>query len=64
MAEMTEQEIATALGVSRQYVHHLLQKVMKKFKKKLRIRGIKNYADISIEQALNDIFTGRADERV
>lgn len=55
--EMSSQEIAEVLGVSRVYVDMTIRKALAKVKKGLTRYRIYQYSDISIEGAMRDLLT-------
>lgn len=52
--EMSLQEIADVLGCSRQNVEQRLRKIFRKFQKRLRLKGIYQYSDIALGDAVVD----------
>lgn len=53
---MTLEEIANALGVTRERVRQIERKAFYKIQKALRERGIHKYSDISIEHVVADVL--------
>lgn len=50
--EMSLQQIADVLGCSRQNVEEKLRGIFRKFKNKLKSKGIYQYSDIAISDAV------------
>ena len=55
--EMSSQEIAQALGVSRVYVDEIIKKALQRVKQRLTRYRIYEYSDISIEGEMRDLLT-------
>lgn len=55
--EMSSQEIAQALGVSRVYVDEIIKKALQRVKQRLARYRIYEYSDISIEGEMRDLLT-------
>lgn len=55
--EMSSQEIAKALGVSRVYVDEIIKKALQRVKQRLTRYRIYEYSDISIEGEMRDLLT-------
>ncbi len=55
--EMSSQEIAKELGVSRVYVDTIIKKALEKVRKRLTNLRIYEYSDISIEGEMRDLLT-------
>jgi DNA-directed RNA polymerase sigma subunit (sigma70/sigma32) len=53
---MTLEEIADALGMTRERVRQIERKALLKIRKELRNRGINNYSDLSVEQLVSDVI--------
>lgn len=49
---MTMQEIATHFGITRQAVEQIINKALLKLRRELMLKGINQYDDLSIEDAI------------
>ena len=53
---MTLEEIADALGMTRERVRQIERQAFVKIKKALRAKGIHKYSDISVEQVISEVI--------
>ena len=59
---MTLEEVATVLGCSRERVRQIEREALKKLRKKLALKGIAVYRDVSADTyGSSDIFTTKID---
>lgn len=54
--EMTLQEIADEMKISRERVRQIIERAFIRIRKRLRAMGVNGYSDISIEEALSQAF--------
>ena len=52
---MTLEEVATVLGCTRERVRQIEKEALRKLKKKLALKGIKEYKDVAVDES--DTFT-------
>lgn len=55
-SEMTLQEVADTLGITRERVRQIEKKALYRIRSELRKRGITQYSDLSIGDAVVDVL--------